>query len=102
MAYKAHAHELSWPPDAVDSIRGLSGEEPSMLIIVDELSKASRNYDISVMKQLGVVLSTAGRTDILVSSLSPAYIDNLLLPTCERITQSDCSSEQSIRPCPGT
>ena len=62
---------------AVDIIRGLFGEQRLMLIIVDELSKAGK-YDATAIKELGEILSNDDRTDILVSSLSPVYIDTLL------------------------
>ena len=56
-----------------------------MLIIVDELSKAGK-YDATAIKELGEILSNDDRTDILVSSLSPVYIDTLLTGSQRRIS----------------
>ena len=47
-----------------------------MLIGVDEISK-SKN-DKVVMKQLGAVLDKFKDVDVIVSSLSPAYVENLV------------------------
>ena len=47
-----------------------------MLIGVDEISK-SKN-DKVVMKQLGAVLDKFKDVDVIVSALSPAYVENLV------------------------
>jgi hypothetical protein len=53
-----------------------------MLIIVDEFIKANNEravqYDATAMRELGIILNSDGRTDILVSSLFPTYIDTLM------------------------
>ena len=68
--------------EAVDIIRRLFGKDRLMLIIMDELIKANNErtmqYDATAMRELGTILNSDGRTDILVSSLSPTYIDTLM------------------------
>ena len=67
---------------AVGIVRRLFGEDRLMLIIVDELIKANiegaMTYDATAMRELGMILNSDGRSDILVSSLSPTYIDTLM------------------------
>eukprot|EP00975_Prorocentrum_lima_P048543 10155001-Prorocentrum_lima.AAC.1 len=47
-----------------------------MLLLVDELSKAKDG--LKVMSEIGVILDGERTVDVLVSSLSPTYIVNLL------------------------
>ena len=46
-----------------------------MLILVDEISKAKD--DKNVMRELGAVLDEFGNVDIVVSSLSPGYMEEV-------------------------
>ena len=58
--------------DAVDMLRRLFGPDRPVLLLVDELSKATN--DKEVMRELGSVLNLDGHCDVVVTSLSPAYI----------------------------
>ena len=69
--------------NAVEIIRRIFGEDRLMLIEVDEVMK-SRDYDQTVITQLGEILDWDGRTDVLVTSLSPAYIRTLVTQTSQR------------------
>lgn len=62
---------------AVKFLRSVFGSERPVLLLVDELGKAEDDKD--VMKQLGEVSDFDGNTHVLVSSLSPGYIYDLVL-----------------------
>ena len=67
--------------NAVRLLRQIYGEDRRVLVLVDELSKASKHaigLDQAVMHGLGDLLDTDGECDVVVSSLSPQYINNLL------------------------
>ena len=73
--------------EAVGLIRDALGKDRLMLILVDELAKATypfarlssdKSNDKCVMGELSQILNIDGRTDVVVSSLSPTYIKDLL------------------------
>ena len=57
-------------------LQKIFGEDRKYLILVDEISKA--NDDVKVMRDLGEILNKIDNCDIVVSSLSPQYINKLL------------------------
>ena len=68
-------------------LRQVYGEDRLVIILADEISKAHLNFvdeqsNITagkmIMTQLGIVLDSNGDNDVLVSSLSPQYIETLL------------------------
>lgn len=64
---------------AISILRSAYGLSRPVLILVDEISKAgSEEVGKEVMKQIGVVLDDDGNTDVIVSSLSPNYVETLL------------------------
>ena len=63
--------------DAVRLLRRIFGAARPVLVLVDELSKATK-YDATAMAELGVLLNRDGDAHVVVSSLSPAYIAKLL------------------------
>jgi len=69
-------------PQAISLLRKVYGELRRLLLIVDEISKAKIfKMDVEdelVMRQIGVVLDTDSNTDVLVSALSPQYINTLV------------------------
>jgi hypothetical protein len=73
--FKAQTEDLK-AKDAVGLLRRLFGPDRPVLLLVDELSKAVKDKD--VMGELGVVLDLDGDCDMVVTSLSPAYIFALL------------------------
>lgn len=76
--YDRHAHSKDLnAADAVAVLRQAFGDNRLILIGVDELSKTGESSK-DIMQQLCVVLDNDGRTDVLVSTLSPAYIRELL------------------------
>ena len=70
--------------DAVDMLRRLFGPDRPVLLLVDELSKAAN--DEKVMTDLGGVLTEDGNCDVVVTSLSPAYVLDLLSGSQRPIT----------------
>ena len=62
--------------DAVRLLKQLLGHSRQILILVDEISKA--NNSVNVMAQLGVVLNEQSECDVVISSLSPGYVQELL------------------------
>ena len=70
--------------DAVEMLRRLFGSDRPVLLLVDELSKAVN--DKEVMEELGVVLNKDGNCDVVVTSLSPAYVFDLLTGSQRPIT----------------
>ncbi|KAJ1426028.1 hypothetical protein B484DRAFT_431920 [Ochromonadaceae sp. CCMP2298] len=70
--------------DAVDMLRHLFGLDRPVLLLVDELSKAVN--DKEVMGELGTVLAQDGNCDVVVTSLSPAYVFGLLSGSQRPIT----------------
>jgi hypothetical protein len=62
--------------DAIVFLQNIFGEDRKYLILVDEISKA--NDDVKVMRDLGEILNKIDNCDIVVSSLSPQYINKLL------------------------
>lgn len=76
--YTTHARSKDLSAvDAVAMLRKAFCDNRLILIGVDELSKAGESSQ-NIMQQLGVVLNNDGRTDVLVSSLNPTYIRELL------------------------
>ena len=64
--------------DAVDVLRVLYGTDRRVLVMVDEISKATPiGADARVMTTLGTILDQYDMVDVLISSLSPQYITNL-------------------------
>lgn len=67
---------------AIYILREVYGRDRYVLLVVDEISKANSienpHHDKLVMSQIGVVLDSDGNTDVVVSSLSPKYIVDLL------------------------
>ena len=63
--------------DAVRILLDVFGNRRRFLFLVDEISKAGTEAAV-VMNQLGQVLNHFGIVDIIVSSLSPNFIHNLL------------------------
>ena len=65
--------------DAISVLRRVYGEDRRVLILVDELSKSKRYHlDDSVMDEIDVILDNEGDADVLVSSLSPQYMEDLV------------------------
>jgi broad-specificity NMP kinase len=62
--------------DSIIFLQKIFGENRKFLLLVDELSKA--NNDKEVMRNLGDILNNIDNCDVVVSSLSPRYIDKLL------------------------
>eukprot|EP00981_Chlorochromonas_danica_P009202 scaffold2549_cov177-Ochromonas_danica.AAC.20 len=64
--------------EAVDILRKVYGKDKDrrMLLLVDELSKAKDG--LNAMKEIGVILNLERTVDVLVSSLSPNYIFDVL------------------------
>lgn len=59
-------------------LRRVLGDRP-VLILIDELSKAGSDAtQNAIVSSIGSVLDEDGRTDIVVSALSPEYIENLI------------------------
>ena len=71
--------------DAVRLLRRIFGAARPVLVLVDELSKATK-YDATAMAELGVLLNRDGDAHVVVSSLSPAYIAKLLYGSQRRIS----------------
>ena len=94
--------EYSWPEflnefivyksfsavNAVAVLRSVYGNR-RVLLLIDELSKADdrpsslagpgyMTFDRSVMRELAQILDSDKRTDVIVSSVSPNYVDSLL------------------------
>lgn len=63
--------------EAVGILREVFGTDRLILIGVDELSKSGAAAE-AIATQLGAVLDADGRTDVIVTSLTPAYIESLL------------------------
>jgi hypothetical protein len=68
---------------AIDILREFFGSERPILLLIDELSKA-KEYDITVITAVGNILDTFGDVDVIVSSLSPNYIKNLVTTESQR------------------
>ena len=69
---------------AVNMLRHLFGQDQSVLLLVDELSKAVNQN--GVMSELGEVLDKDGNCDMVVTSLSPTFIFELLTGSQRQIT----------------
>ena len=69
--------------DAINILEKLFGFQRPIIILVDELSKAKN--DKLIMPQLGSILDAKENCDLVVSSLSPQYIDELLTGSQRRI-----------------
>lgn len=72
---------------AISIFRSIYGSNRPVLLLVDEISKASFiNTGIEgdicaareIMKEIGVVLDLDGNTDVVLSSLSPQYVQTLV------------------------
>jgi len=65
---------------AVRVLKNVYGADRRILVLVDELSKAAGNNkgDDDVMREVGALLDGFGDVDVIVSSLSPQYIDTLM------------------------
>ena len=70
--------------DAVDMLRRLFGPDRPVLLLVDELCKAVN--DKEVMMELGYVLNKDGDCDVVITSLSPAYVFDVTYGSQRRIT----------------
>ena len=81
---KFNAEESFLACDAVDMLRRLFGLNRPVLLLVDELSKATN--DKAVMTDLGGVLAEDDNCDVVVTSLSPAYVLELLSGSQRPIT----------------
>jgi hypothetical protein len=62
--------------DAVETHRKVFGNDRPVLILVDEIAKAkcSENITKNMVSDLGLCLNEDQNIDVIVSSLSPAYI----------------------------
>jgi len=66
---------------AILILRRTYGPTRLVLLLVDEVSKAKFTSEIAgkdVMTQIGSVLDSDGNTDVVLSSLSPKYVETLL------------------------
>jgi hypothetical protein len=67
---------------AIDILREVFGADRPVFLGVDELSKANSNTqpeeDKAIMKEISILLDACGYCDVLVSALSPLYVDKLL------------------------
>ena len=61
---------------AISLLKETFGADRRILILVDELSKATD--DKTVMKTIGEIIDKYNECDVVVSSLSPTYIEVLL------------------------
>eukprot|EP01041_Mallomonas_annulata_P007129 gene7129-14502_t len=72
-----------------DILTDLFGKHRRMLILVDELAKSSdmndRDTDKAISIKLGSMLNCFADIDIVVSSLSPAYIQNLAIVSQRKV-----------------
>jgi len=73
--------------DAVGIIREGYGMDRSLLILIDAISKASPvGSDLFIMRDIEMLLDSEPLSiDVLVSSLSPNYISDLLSANCQPI-----------------
>jgi hypothetical protein len=73
--------------DAVQLLRRVFGKDRPILILVDEVSKAvkfSQDCDTKIMRQIGDLLDNDGNTDVIMSSLSPNYVETLVTTNSQR------------------
>eukprot|EP01041_Mallomonas_annulata_P030314 gene30314-52429_t len=74
---------------SIEILRDLFGKHRRMLILIDELAKSSdknnRETDKVISLKLGNVLDDFADIDIVVSSLSPAYIQNLVIGSQRKV-----------------
>ena len=89
---------------AISILRHIFGEDRRVLVLVDELAKIEGDgSDKLVARQIGAILDDSGLNEVLVSSLSPQYINTLLSGNdrqikCiifESLIESDLGREQT-------
>ena len=84
-AFHKHFHESAEMDgmQAVTVIRAAFGEDRLIFIGVDEIGMCPQ--DQKIMRDLGAILTIDGNTDVLITALTPAYVDNLVTGSRRRI-----------------